>query len=253
MRVEGSSYGKINGALGAAGGEQELCALLSETLGVSIPYYVVLDTDAFGKIVDALGGVRVNLPYDMDYEDPVSGLSIHLPAGEQLLNGTTAEHFVRYRSGYVRGDLGRMDAQKIFLTALLSQLRQRMTLSQLCSLARTWITDAETNLTLWDLFWLARGLMSVSFENVTMVTLPGEDLRSSRSGAWYYVLSKRGCVDVLNDLLGAQTDARSFDAQRRFCYDADADFVRIYESERAAEAYDAAHIEENGIQIPTIH
>ena len=72
--------------------------------------------------MDNLSGIEIDLPYDMDYEDSSQNLSIHLKAGKQTLGGKEALGFLRYRSGYVTGDLGRIDAQKLFLNAFINRL-----------------------------------------------------------------------------------------------------------------------------------
>jgi len=114
-------YRKLNGALNTLGAEG-FCEFISKNFGVAIDGYLLFDLEVFKRAVDAIGGVDVDLPFDMDYDDPYQGLSIHLDAGRQHLDGAEAEKFVRYRSGYVRGDLGRLDAQKIFMSALFKKL-----------------------------------------------------------------------------------------------------------------------------------
>ena len=113
------SYKKINGASKSLGGDIELCEKISESMGIDIDGYVSFDGDFVREIVDVLGGVELYVPIDMDYEDPYQNLSIHLKKGKQTLNGDQAISFVRYRKGYLRADIGRIDAQKIFLSALV--------------------------------------------------------------------------------------------------------------------------------------
>ena len=118
LRYTDQNYKKINGAV-KSGGAAALCEALEQALPVVIDGYVLLDLDCVRDAVDLLGGVEIDVPCDMDYEDPTQGLSIHLKKGRTHLSGAEAVHFVRYRAGYVRGDLGRVDAQKLFLAAFL--------------------------------------------------------------------------------------------------------------------------------------
>lgn len=74
--------------------------LMDEVFGIPIDDYIIIQTDGFRKIVDFFGGVWINVPVYMHYEDPMQNLYIHLEPGSQLLNGEQAEGFVRFRQGY---------------------------------------------------------------------------------------------------------------------------------------------------------
>jgi len=95
---------------------------LQNYFGVPIDGYVLVNTKGFRNIVDLMGGVEVTVPFNMDYEDPEQDLYIHLKAGKQILNGSKAEQYVRFRKGYVDQDLGRMRAQKAFLSAAIKKM-----------------------------------------------------------------------------------------------------------------------------------
>ncbi|NLM11911.1 MAG: LCP family protein [Clostridiaceae bacterium] len=74
--------------------------LMDEVFGIPIEDYIVIQTDGFRKIVDFFGGVWIDVPVYMHYEDPLQNLYIHLEPGYQLLCGEQAEGFVRFRQGY---------------------------------------------------------------------------------------------------------------------------------------------------------
>ena len=78
-------------------------------LGVPVDYYVVVDAQAAGSLIDALGGIDVYVEMRMDYDDPELGLSIHIPQGFQHMNGDVAQKYLRFRSGEL-GDVGRVQA-----------------------------------------------------------------------------------------------------------------------------------------------
>lgn len=77
-----------------------LADLIEEVFGITIDDYAYVNTKGFREIVDMFGGVEVNVPVRMKYDDPVQGLHIDLKKGRQLLNGVQAEGFVRFRQGY---------------------------------------------------------------------------------------------------------------------------------------------------------
>ena len=239
------SYRKLNGAPRTLGLEG-FCDFLSNTLGVSVDRYAVLDLDAFGDIVDALGGVTLTLPQALDYDDPTQGLSIHLDAGEQTLDGKAAEQLVRYRSGYVRGDLGRLDAQKLFLAALFRQIKD-VSATDALRIAGTVLPSLDTDLTMPDLLSLYEVVPTLADESIYFLTLPGQDCVGKKSGASYYVVSAPSSIEVLSRYFGAK--AEDFDKNRYLRHQTNSDFAAIYDAAVEYSVYSASQIAEQGIEI----
>ncbi len=106
-----------------------LSDLIGEIFGIVIDDYMSVETDGFREMVDYFGGVVVDVPYAMHYEDPLQDLYIHLEPGLQVLDGTQAEGFVRFRQGM--NEYGRMvsysRAENTFLF-LKSFFKQHVTL-----------------------------------------------------------------------------------------------------------------------------
>lgn len=245
-RYTGRGYKKLNGAMAVLGGADKLCELLSESMGVDIDGYFLFTPDAFVNVVDALGGVEIDLPFDMDYNDPYQGLSIHLDAGRQTLDGEAAEKFVRYRAGYVRGDIGRMDAQKIFMSAFVGKVTENLTPTAALRILRALSGEIQTNLSLGEMTELALTALKISAENITMMTLSGEDVRPSPGGAWYYVLSASAAKSALREYAGAEGD---FDRDGIFYDPKNPQMERIYRSDMPNMPSRASEIIENGIEI----
>ena len=118
--VSNSFDGKINSLYG---GKEKNAPKVIETVesitGIKAEHYVVFETKILRKLVDKIDGVTVNVPINMDYDDPAQGLYIHLKKGTQVLKGKQAEQFVRFRqnnngTGYQNGDVGRIAAQQEF-------------------------------------------------------------------------------------------------------------------------------------------
>lgn len=84
--------------------------------GVEIDKVVDLDFEAIQKLVDIVGGVEVNVPKEMNYDDNAGELHIHLKPGLQTLDGYNAMGFVRFRHDR-ESDFGRQQRQKDFLAA----------------------------------------------------------------------------------------------------------------------------------------
>lgn len=238
-------YKKINGASGILGGDDKLCDKLSQAFGLRVDGYVSFDTRIIEELVDTFGGVEVNVPMDMDYDDPYQGLSIHLQKGRQRLSGSEAVGFVRYRAGYLRADLGRIDAQKIFLSAFAKSALEKLGSDDILPLARLTLRYIKTDLPVTALASLAKAMFEITPEKINFVTLPGEEVRSSKSGAWFYILSQGGCEQLLKTL-GCDGD---FDGEHIFSDEKRAEFENIYDRDIEAKIYNAAEIDGEGIEI----
>lgn len=149
---------------------------LEKALAVDIDFSAIMDLDGFRGIVDALGGVEMNVTRPLYYNDPGQGLYINIPAGYQTLNGAQAEGFVRFRKGYASADLGRQNAQKQFMAALMKKAKNSLSLSnvkQLTAIANQIITYVDTDMSAADLLYFGQAILKCDLSNMTMFTMPG--------------------------------------------------------------------------------
>lgn len=203
------AYNKASGE-GMSGAERQKYALnylesvVEDTFALAIDRYVYVDLKAFREIVDIIGGVTVDVPADMDYEDPEQDLYIHIKKGRQKLNGKQAEGFVRFRKGYLEGDLGRLDAQKLFLGALMNQLLSPKNLTKVPQLMSSAYEHMVTDLSLSDVTYFASTVGGLDTSAIYMLTAPGEAFLSE-GGAWYYSLYEKESLDAVNQYLNCYT------------------------------------------------
>lgn len=112
---------KINAAY-SFGGAAYATKIVSEFAGVDISHYAEIDMDGFAKVVDAIGGVTVDLPVAV--KDPkYTGLD--LPAGKQKLDGKTAALLGRARHAYDSyggGDFYRAANQRMLIGAVITKV-----------------------------------------------------------------------------------------------------------------------------------
>lgn len=151
-------------------------------LGVPIDYYVILNLEIFQNLVDALGGVEVDVPQRMYHYDCTGGLEIDLQPGLQQLDGKQASDFVRFRS-MPRGDLDRLENLKQLAIATLRRLQELhvTAVTRLPALANTFITDVETDLLPSDVTALLPRVGSIRIG--TIATLPTvDDIREGARG-----------------------------------------------------------------------
>lgn len=219
------SYKKLNGAYGALGAEG-FCKFLSRSLGVKIDSYVIMSPDALVGVVDALGGVEIYLDEPMRYSDPTQGLYISLDAGRQLLDGKRAEQFIRYRSGYADGDLGRLDAQKKFLCGLLSSVRKKTDPITIARLTSVLLGKTDTNITPADGIRLTEVILSFDTSRIYLLTGAGEAVTAQNSGASYYSLSSPAMNKILEEYFGVGKNA--FDKEGLFNNEKYENFRDVY-------------------------
>jgi len=112
---------RIN-AMYAYQGASGVKTVVEEIIGLPIDYYAIISIDIFQELVDALGGVDVNIPYDMYHRDAAADLTIDFDAGPAHLSGEDASKFVRYRDT-LRGDIDRIDNVKLLANAMLARIK----------------------------------------------------------------------------------------------------------------------------------
>lgn len=216
-------YKKLNGAYNTLGADG-VRDLLAQALGVRIDYTAVYDLDCVQRAVDAVGGVELDVPQPMHYADPVQGLKIDLPAGRQRLTGEQAEQFVRFRSGYADADLGRLNAQKLFLEAFLQALRQ-LPPARLATVCLTLLPQVQTDLPPSAAVRLALAFLRADEPTLRMRTAPGESAKGV-SGAWYYVLNRAGMEKAIAEW--SDGTGTEFDPDGIFDRTLHPEFHRIY-------------------------
>ena len=174
-RVEVGTYGydKINHAY-AFGGHEMTLASVEKLVGVPVTHYVLIDTSAFERIVDAVGGVDINVEKRMHYEDPWDdngGLVIDLQPGEQHMSGAQAIQYVRYRDG--EGDIGRIARQQHFMRALLAQFLSPQVIPRLAAVVDEVKNAVETDLSTRQLLTLAKRMKDIEAGGMTMQMVIG--------------------------------------------------------------------------------
>ena len=243
-----SDYKKINAASHRLGGAEKFKKKLSDALGVPIDGYIEFDLDFVRDAVDMVGGVELDVPCDMHYDDPQQNLSIHLKKGKQMLMGEDAVAFVRFRSGYRRADLGRRDAQKLFLAAFSRAFSEHVGVSEIPRMIWLATKHLKTDVRLDTMISVAVGMRNLPGENITVLTLPGEEVQSEYSGAWYYILSRDGCADAIEKYL---TDGvySGFDPNGLFTDKSRKNFLEIYQRKIFAVPYTFTALMKDGISI----
>jgi len=242
-----SAYRKLNGAKNVLGSGRGLADFFEENLGIKIDHFVLFDLEAVAQTVDALGGVEIDIPIDMSYSDPYQNLKIELKKGVQVLNGEKAKQFVRFREGYVRGDLDRLDTQKLFLSALLKKALSSDMQVLMNVLLKTF-SYIESDLFYEDCLCMIRDLKNLSTQSVFFITLPGADIRGS-SGAWYYIMNRDTAYGIISEKFSNGITYNEFDKNRKFTSTVRSGFNDIYEAKNEKEPAFYSADEINNVKI----
>ena len=128
------------------GGAEGLRRRVEALLDVPIDYYAIIKLDIFQNLVDALGGVEIDVPYRMYHVDNAANLRIDFQPGPQHMDGRDASLFIRFR-GTLRGDIDRIDNLKRLAYALLQRAKQLNVrlVTRIPELMDTYLNDIETN------------------------------------------------------------------------------------------------------------
>jgi len=194
----GKNDQKINAAL-AIGKEELAIRKVKELTGLPIHYYATISFEGFRNAIDILGGVEFDVPTNMNYDDPVQDLHIHLKKGLQVLDGNKAEQFVRFRN-YPQGDLDRVKAQQAFLRALFEQKLKLQYITKADDLYREIQKSIKTNFGVDDLLRNLNAIRALTTDNITMLQLPGE--AKMIGGISYFICNDEEMTKMISEEFG---------------------------------------------------
>jgi len=194
VTVPGHGRTKVNHAY-AYGGPKLSRRTVEGLLGMPIDHTAVIFFDGFVQAVDALGGVRIDVPdiegkgRGMNYDDNAGHLHVHLKPGPQRLDGQEALGFVRYRKsntpGLGDGDVGRSGRQQLLLKAAADQHLRPAGLPGLLAAVKVVARSVETDMSGTDMTDLARALRACEAAGMVTQTLPLRDSNWHGEGAYY--------------------------------------------------------------------
>lgn len=147
-----------------------LADLIYDMYRINIDHYVTMQMDGFSEIVDAIGGVTMDVPTTLSTGSKNGKITVE--EGTQTLNGEQALVIVRNRKAYVNADLGRLDTQKLFLKAFAKKIKS-LNLMDMASLVPTVMKYCTTDLNVGQILGYYDRLSDVDMEDIIAVTIPG--------------------------------------------------------------------------------
>ncbi|TYZ29247.1 LytR family transcriptional regulator [Selenomonas caprae] len=219
VKIKGHGFDKVNAAY-AYGKERLTQDTVENLLGVNIDHYVIINTKSFAKIIDALGGIDIDVPKRMYYEDPWDddgGLIIDFRPGMQHMDGAKAITYVRYRDE--EGDLGRIRRQQDFIKACLDKMVSPAIIPKLPTIIREVMDSIQTDLSFRQLLEFAGTLKESKQNGLKTDMVPGRPLYIDGISYWIPDLTQlRSTVaDTLDVTMSAKVrhrleqDAREYE------------------------------------------
>ncbi|MBQ8591018.1 MAG: LCP family protein [Firmicutes bacterium] len=189
-------------------GMQKLARAVSDVLqGMPLHYYMAVDYEGVGNIVDAMGGVEFNVPFHMKYSDPTDTppLYIDVPAGLQTLDGENVMEFLRFRKtnvpgykSYPDGDEGRIRTQQAFMIAAFEQAMK----GDMLKTAGAVFENVDSDFTWGTVAKLVAKAVGVDTMEVTTWKIPGEAYMSStkrdETRLSFYFADEAGIAEMMD-------------------------------------------------------
>lgn len=174
------TFDKVNHAH-AFGGIDLTLKTLRDFLGLDIDYYVQVNFKAVENIIDDLGGVDFDVP--KGFNAKTGGVTVK--EGKNHLSGKEALAYLRTRSIYNNGDIGRVEAQQGFMKAMVDELVKKSDKVDLTKLATTYLKYVRTNLPMGDIVDLTTNIKKFSSAKVKTHMVPGHE--ETIYGVSYYL------------------------------------------------------------------
>ncbi|MFI3251133.1 MAG: LCP family protein, partial [Eubacteriales bacterium] len=177
--------------------------------GIYPDFYVMLEWEAVGELVDAIGGVEFEVPFNMNYTDPYQNLYINQAAGLRVLDGQDAMEVIRYRkdnSGNQIGDTGRTEIQQDFLMALAKTCLTPEILLKVPAISQIFMDNVTTDLTVGNILAFAQQAQGMDFNSgITLSSMPYVDM-NRWEGLAYVGVNSSAMVKLVNQGLNPYVD-----------------------------------------------
>jgi LCP family protein required for cell wall assembly len=172
-KIPGHNWDKNNHAY-AFGGTQLSHKVVENILGIPVDYTLAINSHGLAGMIDALGGVTIDVEKRMYYSDPYDddgGLFINLKPGVQRMDGKTAIQYVRYRDE--EGDIGRVARQQKFLKAVMQELMKPEVVLNLPSLIKEFAKAVKTDMPVSEMLKVAKMAEGAAKAGLTAYNVDG--------------------------------------------------------------------------------
>ncbi len=195
---------KINHAH-ARGGADLTLETINKFLLTDFENYVKVDFKSVMNIVDIVGGVNMNVPVDMNYDDPTAKpeLHIHLKKGPQLLDGKKSHDVLRFRHNngqdFYPGGHSREEVQQLWLKEFAKTVLSPKNILRLPKIVEASFKSVDTNIPFTKILEYSFKANKIDVEKIRMETIPIEDGRKV-DGVFYFLADKEDCRRLADEL-----------------------------------------------------
>lgn len=185
VEIPGRGHEKLNHAF--AYGQSALMAVTLENfLDIKIDKYVSINFEGFIDLIDAIGGVTIDVEKNMYWYDTSMGSDtiIDLKKGLQVLNGKDALGYARFRHDSL-GDFGRMRRQQTIIKAFVDELKKPENITKASEIIKIVGKNMKSDLTMDDVNFLIMNFIKNPNISVEFQTLTGTGFTSEKDGLYY--------------------------------------------------------------------
>ncbi|WP_246302614.1 LCP family protein [Paenibacillus plantarum] len=209
VKIPGEGEDRINTAI-TTGGPNLAMKTVSDLLGIPVQYYVYTDFKGFIALIDAVGGIDIDVEKDMKYSDSEDDhvYDINLKKGQQHLDGKTALQYVRFRHDAL-SDFSRTERQRKFLTAVAAKMQSTSSLIKLPRILNAIDPYIDTNLSVTDMLKLGSLGYEAKADGIITSQLPPSDLLMEKTirGASVITADKLKLQKYMKDLFAGTAEA----------------------------------------------
>jgi LCP family protein required for cell wall assembly len=179
-------------------GKEATIETVEEFLDIPIDYYATVNFEGFKAIIDEIGGVEVDVPFDFwEYTDTYPRKKIYFKEGKQSLNGEEALAYARMRKRDPRGDFGRNDRQKEIIKAAFDSLMKPSNILKIDDIADHVGDNVETNVKVKEGIAFTVKYKDFGSNKIDTLTLEGSD---DYNGTYYFVPNKDSVEKIQKEL-----------------------------------------------------
>ena len=171
VKIPGRGTGKVNAAY-VYGGPQLIAETVEGLIGMPVDGYAEVDFHGFVGVIDAIGGIEVDVDRDMHYVDRAGGLKVDIKKGRQILDGEKALQYVRFRADAL-GDITRVGRQQNLIGVLIDEAANYRNIRKAPKLAKILMEYVKTDLSQRDIASAGWFLIRTGGDVLTR-TIPGD-------------------------------------------------------------------------------
>lgn len=175
-----------------------LCEQISNMYQLPLDGYMTIRLEMLVQLVDTFGGIELYVPQEMDYKGS------HLDQGYQTLNGDACEFLLRTRHIYPDGDIGRLNMQRQFYSALFRRLKSIGNIWDVAKLTPAVLNYMETSLSASQLVSFAVSMLKIDSSKIMICQMPIK-MAGKYNGQAVVYPARQEDADILNQYFRENT------------------------------------------------